>query len=67
MVSRILIIEGCILEAVGLIWTAWKYESLDNYTSKFVGSPFEFVFEAAGDGHNMIKVNVGIIHSWCEQ
>ena len=49
MVSRILIIEGCVLEAVGLIWTAWKYESYDDYTSKLVRSPVEFMFAAAGD------------------
>lgn len=49
MVSRVLIIEGCVLEAVGLIWAAWKFESFDGYRSRFVGSPFEFIFAAAGD------------------
>jgi len=48
MVSRILLIEGSILEAVGIIWISWKYESYEGYVSKFVGSPFEFILKATG-------------------
>ena len=55
MVSTVLFVEGCILEAVGIIWISWKFKSYDDYVSKYAGSPFEFIFKAFGENREEIE------------
>ena len=55
MEPRILVIEGCIIEAAGLLWIARKYESLEEYTPTIDKFPLGFIFEAAGDYQKEVK------------